>query len=306
MKRPKKTLDTRRVQCFHQIVESGSIRAAAEVLDMDPSAVSRAVSLLEEELGMQLLSRQGRGVVPTDLGRLLATYASRQMDVLESFYEQAAELHDAQRGHIDIVMGEGMLDGYFHPIVTDFMRDHPRLTVNLMVTNTDEGVEKLVTDLAHIGILYHAPKDVRLRSHRANTALPIQTIVRRDHPLTALDRPLKLHDLLDYAGATVHEDFGLRQFITAAEISERVRLNHVMTTTSFRALWQFVNAGLGYTLCGGTFATWINMPDIVALPMANPILNRCSVQIVTRHGRHLSPAATSLLQHVLARLAPGA
>lgn len=212
---------------------------------------------------------------------------------------------DARRGHIDLAVGEGMLDLFFDPLITEYMRLHPEITVNLIVSSTSDSVDKVIDDTAHIGFIYYTPKDVRLRSHCAQTASPIQAIVRRDHPLTTLRRPLKLSDLLDYAGATLHEGFGLRQFVQAAEVSERVRLNHVFTTTSFRALWQFANAGLGYTLCGTSFHSWLNMPDIVALPMANPILNQCSVQVVTRSGRHLPPAATLLLKHLIDRLEPG-
>ena len=65
-------LETRRLRYFMQVLESGSVRGAAEVLDMDPSAVSRAVGILETECGTRLLERRGRGVAPTDAGELLA------------------------------------------------------------------------------------------------------------------------------------------------------------------------------------------------------------------------------------------
>ena len=44
-------LDTKRLRYFLQVLDSGSVRGAAEVLDMDPSAVSRAVGVLEKECG---------------------------------------------------------------------------------------------------------------------------------------------------------------------------------------------------------------------------------------------------------------
>ena len=43
----------------------------------------------------------------------------------------------------------------------------------------------------------------------------------------------------------------------------------------------------------------IHMPDVVALPMANPILNRGATHVITRTGRHLPPAVIALLDHFI-------
>src|SRR5690625_7896929 len=72
------TPDTKRLFYFQQVVLSGSLRAAAEVLDVDASSISRAIAQLETEVGMTLLARKGRGVVPTEEGLILANYAQQQ------------------------------------------------------------------------------------------------------------------------------------------------------------------------------------------------------------------------------------
>ena len=56
-------LDPRRLRYFMQVVERGSVRGAAEALDMDASAVSRAIAQLEEDCDVELLARRGRGIV---------------------------------------------------------------------------------------------------------------------------------------------------------------------------------------------------------------------------------------------------
>ncbi len=78
-------LDARRTHYFMQVMSRGSVRGAAEALDMDPSAVSRAIAALERDCGMTLFERRGRGVVPTDAGHILARYVKRQQNVQESF-----------------------------------------------------------------------------------------------------------------------------------------------------------------------------------------------------------------------------
>ncbi|MDW5444918.1 LysR family transcriptional regulator [Polaromonas sp. SM01] len=296
--------DSRRVHYFQQVVASGSVRAAAEQLGIEPSAVSRAVALLEKECGMTLLERRGRGVVPTDAGRLLATYARRQLDVQATFYAEVDSLRNANRGHIDLVLGEGMLDLFFDPLIAEYVRGHPQVTLTLNVASTADSIDLILEDKVEIGIVFQPPHDVRLRSHHSTASAPIQAIVHRSHPLACIDRPLQLSDLLDYPGAAMLDTFGVRQHIQAAEISEQVQLRNVLTTSSFKVLWQFADAGLGYALttASAPFTSRIHMPDVVALPMVNPILNRGSMHVMTRVGRHLSPAVQSLLDHFIKRI----
>lgn len=298
----KKMFNAQRLQYFQQVVVSGSVRAAADILGVDPSSVSRAVALLEDESGLQLLQRKGRGITPTETGKLLAGYARQQMELLDQFYGELNQINNAQQGHINIGVGEGMLDIFFSPFITDFMRMYPHITINLTVGSIEQNSSDLLEDQIDIALWYSPFNDVRFRLHGSRPSSPIQTIVHKDHPLAKLDRPLVLADLQQYPGATLHEHFGLRQYIKAAEISEQVSLKNVLTTSSYRVLWHFANDGLGYILCPSVFATWYNMPDLVVLPMRNPVFNQCSIAIVTRAGRHLSPAAISLLAHLSANI----
>ncbi len=292
-------LETRRLRYFMQVLESGSVRGAAEVLDMDPSAVSRAIGLLETECGTRLLERRGRGVVPTDAGELLAGYLRRQQSQKQHLLAQMDSIRKVERGHIDIVAGEGFVDWLMRNSLRTFMRAHPKITIALDVGSSDEIVKRIVDERAHIGMLFQPPKDERLRSHHSHPQ-PIETLVLKTHPLALLDRPLKLADLTPYPGATLHRSFGVRQHIEAAEISEGVRLNALLTTSSFSALGHFVAAGLGYAL-----STRLSLPahldtsEISALPMKNPLLYQGRTHIISRHGRVLAPAATELLRQIV-------
>src|SRR5580765_1155149 len=232
-------LDTRRVRYFLQVLDCGSIRAAAEALDMDASAVSRAIGTLERDCGARLLERRGRGVVPTDAGELLAGYMRREHDQKRELLARIDSIQKAERGHIDIVAGEGGVDWLMRASLRIFMAAHPGITVDLDVASTDEIVQRIVDERAHIGIVFRPPKDERLRVHHSHAA-PIEALVLETHPLARLGRPLRLADLAPYPGAALHRSFGVRQHVEAAQLSEGVRLQSVLTTSSFAAVGQFV------------------------------------------------------------------
>lgn len=298
-------LDSRRVRYFMQVIESGSVRGAAEALDMDPSAVSRALSLLESDCGARLFERRGRGIEPTDAGLLLAGYLRREWKQKKQLLAQLDSLQKAERGHIDLVAGEGFIDWLMAGSLRGFMGAHPGVTVDLDVASTDEIVRRVVEERAHIGMVFQPPKDERLRSHHASET-PIVALMHDTHPLARMDRPLTLEDLVPYPGAALHRSFGVRQHIEAAEVSENVRLRIALTTSSFGAIGNFVLAGLGYAL-----TTWTSLPSridrsrLVALPMANPLLSQGKVHVVSRHGRVLPPAAALMLEQIVADFRTG-
>lgn len=62
----------RALRCLESVVETGSLTAAARVLNVTTGAVSRQLHTLEQDLGIKLIERRGRGIVPTASGRKLA------------------------------------------------------------------------------------------------------------------------------------------------------------------------------------------------------------------------------------------
>jgi DNA-binding transcriptional LysR family regulator len=68
-------MDLNRLRYFSVVAETGSIRTAAELLHISPTALSKAVKVLEREVGVQLVRAQGRGIALTDEGRMLARRA---------------------------------------------------------------------------------------------------------------------------------------------------------------------------------------------------------------------------------------
>jgi LysR family nitrogen assimilation transcriptional regulator len=70
-------MDIRQLQNFQRIVELQSLSKAAAVVRIAQPALSRQVKALEDELGVELLTRHGWGVAPTPAGRILVEHAER-------------------------------------------------------------------------------------------------------------------------------------------------------------------------------------------------------------------------------------
>src|SRR5438128_6994027 len=88
------TMNLNRLRYFVTVVETGSIRKAAELLHLTPAALSKAIDQLARETGVELVVPDGRGIQPTVRGRAIAQHARRVLDeaaLLEAFAAETTE-----------------------------------------------------------------------------------------------------------------------------------------------------------------------------------------------------------------------
>jgi DNA-binding transcriptional LysR family regulator len=93
-------LDVGKLATFRAVLAAGSFSAAAEALALTQPAVSRQVSLLEAQVGTQLVLRTRQGVQATEAGRLLAAHADAILDRVALAEAQVAALAGLRSGHV--------------------------------------------------------------------------------------------------------------------------------------------------------------------------------------------------------------
>ncbi|VVD85165.1 LysR family transcriptional regulator [Pandoraea anhela] len=312
------TINENRLSYLYEAVQCGTVRAAADRLDIAPSAVSRQIALLEAELAMPLIERHKRGVHLTQAGRLLMEYYREQRAHQEDLLAKLQEVRGLRRGHIRLAVGEGFVSDLMGAPLQYFCKRYPDITLTLDLAGTNEVMRLVAEDDADIGLVYNPPAEPKIVS-RAQMAQPVHAIVAPDSPLIAAarnaqhaDRPgaLPLDTLYGVPLALMHGSYGTRQLMALAEQSEKHRLIPTVTTNSISVLKHFVRAGLGATFLP-TFAVSqeIEAGVLCAVPIDHPILNGAEAHLITRAGRRLSGAANRLLTHLASKMeafgAPG-
>ncbi|MGI4860183.1 MAG: LysR substrate-binding domain-containing protein [Janthinobacterium lividum] len=103
--------------------------------------------------------------------------------------------------------------------------------------------------------------------------------------------------------AVTHTAYGIRQMPPALEITERIRLQPVVTTDSLTVLKEFVKQELGVS-CLPDFAVAreVDAGDLFTMPLLHPVLETAEAHLITRAGRRLSGAAVRMLQLMTAQL----
>src|SRR3954451_24196091 len=93
-------LDLVKLATLRAVLEHGSFSAAAQSLALTQPAVSRQVSLLERQLGVQLVRRTQRGALATEAGELLAAHAEAILGRAELAERQLADVAGLRAGHV--------------------------------------------------------------------------------------------------------------------------------------------------------------------------------------------------------------
>ncbi|MDH6126482.1 LysR family transcriptional regulator [Kitasatospora sp. GP82] len=180
------TLDDLRV--FVAVCKAGSLSAVARELSCTQSAVSQHVKRLERELGLSLLERHPRGVVPTQAGHLLQTAAAESIGGIDHALRRLQDLLRGDGGSVRITTGATTVRHFMSEAVVAFRQRFPQVSLEFQTEHSSRSCFDALAagglDLAWITI--GAP--VRGIEQRPVVELPWALAVKADDPLAARTR----------------------------------------------------------------------------------------------------------------------
>jgi DNA-binding transcriptional LysR family regulator len=131
------------VRVLISVVQAGSMHKAAERLATSQPAVSRAISDLEHALGVRLLDRSPRGVMPTIYARALLARGRAAFDELRQGVKDIEFLADPTAGELRIGCPELIASGPVLAVIDRLTRRHPRMTFDVVTSSTATSYREL-------------------------------------------------------------------------------------------------------------------------------------------------------------------
>ncbi|MBU9382155.1 LysR family transcriptional regulator [Burkholderia gladioli] len=284
---------------FHEVARAGSISAGAERLHVSQPAVTREIRELEARLGLVLFDRLPRGVALTEAGRLLFDHASRIFALADTAESELRELAGLGAGHLRIG-ASNTLGVYLVPaLIARFNARHPRITIDLTVTNT-EGVEAGLRDLSFTLGFVEGPFDTTVLDARPIGADEIAVVAAAGHPLAG--RRLAPADLAEHAVILREPGSGTRAIVEQAYARLGLSITPLMSVSDTEAIKRLLLAqrSLAY-LSRLSVSDELARCDLQLVEVDAPRIER-ALHMVWLKGRSLSPGAQALM----ALLPPGA
>ncbi|MYM57581.1 LysR family transcriptional regulator [Thalassovita mangrovi] len=279
----------------------GSMRAAADELDVAPSSVSRQISVLESELGTELIEHGRRDIRLTEAGERVIEYYREIESIRERLRDDLSDLAGNTTGHVRIGIGEGFLGEALFRSFDDLGEAFPGIAMSVRITDTVEMLRMIGDDDLHFGMAFHPTNEPRIAS-RFSARVPLCVIMPADHPL-ARHKQLTLAQLNGQALALLDNRFRMRQLIDLAAIESGAHMNCALETNSIALLIEWVRSGRALTILPQfSVRNDIGAGSMVAVPLSESVLQSLYVHLITRAGRSFSKPTQLLMNSLRKRL----
>ncbi len=138
--------DLNNLYFFAKVVNCGSYTAAAEMLGMQNSKLSRRIGALERELGVRLLNRTTRKLSLTEAGKILHRHCVALIAEAAAAKDAINQTLSSPRGLVRVSCPTGLLQGIVADILGQYLAAHPEVQIALDATNrrvdvVDEGID---------------------------------------------------------------------------------------------------------------------------------------------------------------------
>jgi DNA-binding transcriptional LysR family regulator len=225
------------LRIFHyvdEVARCGSIRKAAEQLNVTSSAVNRHVLDLEEELGAPLFERRPRGVRLTAAGEVFITFLRQHNGDVERMKSQIEDLKGLRRGTVRIACSQALALEFLPREVATFRKQFSSVSFDVKVLDHETAMVALADYDVDLLLVFRP-------AYLANFQ-PLMTLEQRlvaimhaRHPL-AEKQTLRLRDCTRYPVAVAMRGFGGRELLDEFCARTGLRFQIAAESNSFELL----------------------------------------------------------------------
>jgi DNA-binding transcriptional LysR family regulator len=244
---------------FALVARTGSISRAAALAALAVGAASKRLSDLEHALGTTLLERHSRGVSLTEAGLALQRHAQR---ILSDVDQMTADLSDYASGLTGVVRlwaNTSAVTQFLPAQVSGFVRDNPRIRIELEEADSHEIVVAVLDGRADLGIF--ADRTPALGLHVLNYRQDRLVLVApAGHPLSRR-KAVRWAQAVEYDFVTLAKATSLHKRLEMETETLGRRLKNRIQVRSFDAMCRMVAAGMGIAV----------LPDVAVEPLLKPL-----------------------------------
>jgi DNA-binding transcriptional LysR family regulator len=283
---------TTATRCFEEVARHGSVRRAADYLNLTGSAVNRQILHLESEVGTALFERLPRGMRLTSAGEILLHGIRSWRKDLSRIRFEIDELKGLRRGEVKIAVSQETVFDFLPAALASFMKDHPRISNHIAVVDSDR-VRQLVLDgLADFGLTM-SPQPLPGVAVTRAAQFHLRAVVPIEHSLTR-QKTISLSEFFQQPTIIPDASIHLRDIVDIAAAKTKMRLQPVLTTNNLELMRSMVREGCGFGLMTMLDKSSTKLTEGLAyLPLADKSIPPLTLSLIIAPERKFS--ITSIL-----------
>ncbi len=250
-----------------EVVRAGSVRQAAERMNVTPSALLRRIQDVEHDLSVAIFERHATGVKLTAAGEVLIRWIRSQNSDLRRVYSEIEELSGLKRGEVSIACSQAVARSFLLEQIIAFNVEHPAVKFKVTVTDHQAAVQALTSYEADLVLIFRPSKSAELQP-LLSIGQGLCAVMAADHPLAA-NSTVRIRECAEYDVALPEGNFGGRELIEEWLASSSNKLDITLEANSFDLLGDFVarTKALTFQIDVGTLL-WQNDPRFAVRPIS--------------------------------------
>lgn len=294
----RKALELRQLVYFKEVAKREHISDAALSLHVAQSAVSRQISNLEQELGIQLFDRIGRNIKLTSIGKDFLVHVDRALAELDDGVEMVNTYLNPEKGIIRIGFPSSFATQLLPSVISAFRKEHPDVNFQLRQGNYHFLVNAVKTREINLSFIGPLPTQERGLESTELFTEEFSLLVPHQHRL-AKQPFVHLAELRQEPFILFPDDFVLHQTVVSACHSVGFQPHVGSIGEDLDAIKGLVAAGLGITILPESTLSDQGMRFTKKVKIQTPQLQR-TVGLITPTSRALTPSEKIFIDFSLA------
>ena len=138
---------------FYEVAKAGNISKAAKELYISQPAISKAISKLEDSLGLSLFTRSSHGVQLTSEGEILFEHTREAFDALDRGEQELKRIQEFDIGHLRIGVSNTLCKYILLPYLKTFIDQYPHIKVTIESQATAQTLARLEQQKIDLGLV---------------------------------------------------------------------------------------------------------------------------------------------------------
>ncbi len=220
------------------VARSGSMRKAAEDMNLTASALNRRIRRFEDEFGFELFERIQGGVRLNPAGEMVLHHYRMTKSDLAKVQSQVADLSGERRGHVRIACSQALAPYFLPEQIARYRAEHPGVTFSVKVRDRAQAEIELADYASDLALVF---EPVYLVDFEVLHLIPqrVHVVMRGDQPL-AKKKELRLRDCLDTPCVAPDPVYGVRHLLDLAARRMGRSLEPILETESFDLIRHYV------------------------------------------------------------------
>jgi LysR family transcriptional regulator, transcriptional activator of the cysJI operon len=239
-------MEDNRLKAFCLLVEMMSFSKAGEAIFVTQSAMSHLIKNLEDEVGVKLINRSGKKVIPTPAGWLFYNRSKKILEAYKALENDISKLIKEIKGPLNLGASTTIAKYLLPQVLYDFSKKYPGVQINLTVSNTEAIINELQQGHIDLGIV---------EGNIKNKGIVLEEIADDEILLIASDvnplakkKNIHTQDILSQPFIMPQSGSGLREFVEDFFRASRIEPKDIkvsMTLGDSELIVQMVQSGLG-------------------------------------------------------------